>query len=126
MKLGNTREEMQRNYSEIVKKSRKVGKILALVGVVSSVVSLFRLMGLLNNNVPFGVEHMIWTLFIFISPISGYIGGHAYYYGFRRMAVMLEGLDGADDNGSGFLGIFLVLGGFGTMIAYVIFISLFQ
>ena len=125
MKLGNTIEEMQRNYSETVKKSRKVGKILAIIGVVASVISLYHLVGMLKTDSGIGIAHLILAFSVLFCPISGYIAGHMYYYGFRRMASWLEGLDGLDNDGTGCLCVFFAFGNFGTIIIYVLSISLF-
>lgn len=125
MKLGETREEMQRNYSETIRKSRKVGKILAIIGVVSSVISLFHLIELLKTNTVIGAEHLLLIFFVFFCPISGYVAGHMYYYGFRRMVSWLEVLSEGDSDGSGCLFFLITFGGIGTTIAYLVCVSLF-
>ncbi len=125
MKLGNTREEMQKNYSEAIRKSRKVGKIMAMIGGISSVISIFWLMDLLRTDAPFGNEHLLFISFIFFCPIGGYIAGHMYYYGFRRMSSWLESISEGNVDGSGCLCFLLAFGGLGTMIAYIACISLF-
>ena len=116
---------MQKNYSETIRKSRKVGKVLAIIGAVSSIISLFQLIELLSTKAPIGAEHLLLIGFVLFCPIGGYIAGHMYYYGFRRMASWLEGLDSGDSSGSGCLCFLLAFGGLGTLIAYVVCISLF-
>lgn len=121
MKLGDTREEMQQNYSERIKKARKVGKTLAIIGVVSSIISLFWLINLSKTNMLFGTQHLWFISFVFFCPISGYIAGHMYYYGFRRMASWLEDME----KGVGVLAFFCVFGEFGALLAWVVCFSLF-
>ena len=76
MKLGNTREEMQRNYSGYLKGARKVGKICMWIWLIAAVLSIRSLS--IFPKVFIG-------LYILIAPFCGYAEGHILYFTWKRI-----------------------------------------
>ncbi len=84
MKLGNTREEMQRNYSEIKKKAIRLGVIFAVIGVIASFGLFSQFNGVDPNEFAPGQYRLI-KVGIILYPLIMYFEGQVCYLAFRRI-----------------------------------------
>jgi len=85
MKLGNTREEMQRNYASYLKGARKVGKVLMYIFLVVSIISIKYLFQVPEDYVYASAVKALIILFIILYPLCGYVEGHILYFAWKRI-----------------------------------------
>ncbi len=85
MKLGNTREEMQRNYASYLKGARKVGKVLMCIFLVVSIISIKYLFQVPEDYVYASTVKTLIILFIILYPLCGYAEGHILYFAWKRI-----------------------------------------